>query len=129
MAIERELKFRLAARAARHAARELALGRPLSFSSTYFDTPERELSAARAALRLRRVGRAWLQAFKSEQPPGARGEWEVMLARGELQVRALPCAEIRGASGIDLMAIGRRLRPLFETRFRRRTTELAFGDA
>jgi inorganic triphosphatase YgiF len=63
MPLERELKFRLAPRAAAHAAIELALVRGVALASIYFDTPSRELSAARAALRLRRVGRAWLQTF------------------------------------------------------------------
>lgn len=129
MPIERELKFRLAPRAAARALDELALGPPVALSSVYFDTPSRELSRARAALRLRRVGRAWLQAFKCEQAPGARGEWEVAVPRGALDLRRFPLAEIRAASGLDLASLHRRLRPLFDTRFTRRAADVRFRDA
>jgi inorganic triphosphatase YgiF len=125
MAIERELKFRLAPRAAARAADELALGPGVSLSSIYFDTPSRDLSRARAALRLRRVGPTWLQALKSERAPGARGEWEMPAPRGALDLTRFRAAEI----GIDLVSLGRNLRPLFETRFTRRATDVRFGDA
>lgn len=129
MSTERELKFRLAPRAAARASRELVLGAPLALSSIYFDTPERKLSRARAALRLRRVGRRWLQAFKCERAPGARGEWEVVVPRGTLEVARLPLPEIRNASGIDPASIQRRLKPLFETRFTRRAANVRLPAA
>jgi inorganic triphosphatase YgiF len=129
MAIERELKFRLAPRAAAQAARLLSLGPGVALASVYFDTRDRELSRARAALRLRRVPRSWLQAFKCEQAPGARGEWETAAAHGALDLARLPADEIRRASAIDLRSLERRLRPLFETRFARRATDLRFDDA
>ena len=129
MPVERELKFRLAPRAARKVAAVLPLGRPVALVSTYFDTPERRLSRARAALRVRRVGRTWLQAFKCERAPGARGEWETAAPRGALDLDRLPREEIRRASGIDLGSLGGRLRPLFETRFARRAADVRFADA
>jgi inorganic triphosphatase YgiF len=129
MSIERELKFRLAPRTAARAARDLALGRGVALSSVYFDTATRELSRARAALRLRRVGRTWLQAFKCERMPGSRGEWETAVARGALEPGRLPREEIRRASGIDLARLGRRLHPLFETTFTRRAADIRFDDA
>src|SRR5690242_16238523 len=129
MAIERELKFRLAPRAAAQAAALLSLGPGVALASIYFDTRDRKLSSARAALRLRRVARSWLQAFKCEQAPGARGEWETGVARGALELARLPADEIRRASGIDLRSLERRLRPLFETRFTRRAADLRFDAA
>src|SRR5690348_5316049 len=44
----------------------VARGRPRTrrLSTTYYDTPERDLAAAGVALRLRRVGRRWLQSVK-----------------------------------------------------------------
>lgn len=126
---ERELKFRLPGRAAATLAKETALGRGVALASIYFDTPDRTLSKARAALRLRRVERTWLQAFKCEQAPGTRGEWESGVARGALDFARFPAAEIRRASGIDLASLSRRLRPLFETRFTRRATDIRFVDA
>jgi len=129
MPIERELKFRLAPRAAARAADALALGPGVALSSIYFDTPDRTLSRARAALRLRRIGRTWLQAFKCERAPGARGEWETAIAGGALDLARFPAEELRQASGIDLASLKRRLRPLFETRFTRRAADVRFDDA
>jgi inorganic triphosphatase YgiF len=125
MAIERELKFRLASRAAERAIGALALGPGVLLSSVYFDTPSRELSRARAALRLRRVGRTWFQAFKCERAPGARGEWEMPAPHGTLDVARFRAEEL----GQDLAPLRRRLRPLFETRFTRRATDVRFDDA
>jgi triphosphatase len=129
MPLERELKFRLAPQAAARAADELALGPGVALGSIYFDTPSGELSRARAALRLRRVGHTWLQAFKCERAPGVRGEWETGVPCGALELGRFPAAGIRSASGIDLAALHRRLRPLFETRFTRRAADIRFKDA
>lgn len=129
MPLERELKFRLAARAAARAASELGLGSGVALSSIYFDTPSRELSRARAALRLRRVGRAWMQTFKCERGPGVRGEWELGVPRAALDLSRFPAEEIRRACGIDLASLGRRLRPLFETGFTRRAADIRLKDA
>lgn len=129
MPLERELKFRLAPRAAARAANELALAPGVALSSIYFDTPSRALSRARAALRLRRVGRAWLQTFKCERAPGARGEWELGVPRAALDLARFPADEIRRASGIELASLSGRLAPLFETRFTRRAADVRLKDA
>jgi len=129
MPLERELKFRLAPRAAARAATELPLARGVLLSSIYFDTRSRELSRARAALRLRRVGRAWLQTFKCERGPGVRGEWELGVPRAALDLSRFPAEEIRRASGIDLASLSGRLAPLFETRFTRRAADIRLQDA
>ena len=123
MPIERELKFRLSRGAATRAVSELALDKAVTLSTTYFDTPARTLARARAALRLRRHGRHWLQAFKRDMGPGTRGEWEMPLARPQLELARFP----RDETGIDLSRL--RVRPLFETRFVRRTGLVKARDA
>jgi triphosphatase len=121
--VERELKFRLPRRNAQRAAMQLALDNAVALSTTYFDTSARTLGTRRAALRLRRHGRHWLQAFKCEMGPGARGEWEMPLAGPKLDPARFPREEI----GIDLGKL--RVRPLFETRFVRRMTTVRLKDA
>jgi len=128
MAIERELKFRLSPRAAARAAERLALGAPQSLSSVYFDTADQALRRAHIALRLRRHGRQWLQTLKSELAPGARGEWETPAPRG-LDVARLPLAQIKRSTGVDVAALAGRLRPQFETRFKRRIATILFDGA
>ncbi|HYY59864.1 MAG TPA: CYTH domain-containing protein, partial [Burkholderiales bacterium] len=111
MALERELKFRLSARAAARAARALALGAAARLASIYFDTPDLELRRARVALRLRRSGRRWLQTVKCDVSPLARGEWESEAPHARLDLARLPLAEIRDTTGIDLGMLAPRLAP------------------
>ena len=134
MAIERELKFRLAPGAAARAARLLPLAhrpRRRRVDSTYYDTAGLRLEAARAALRLRRDGRQWLQAFKA--PQGAqsalaeRNEWEMPAPRGRLDASLFPREAVRATSGVDLVRLARTLRPVFTTRFERRSALLRLG--
>ena len=129
MALERELKFRLSARAASEIARALALGAAERFVSIYFDTPDQALRRARVALRLRCAGHGWRQTVKCDLSPLARGEWESKAPGERLDLARLPLAEIRETSGIDLAALAARLAPQFETRFARRSAELDFADA
>ena len=89
MQVERELKFRLPARAAARLWQLLPTGakRRRQIDSVYYDTPLMELRGMRAALRLRRDGRKWLQTLKLDAGPNpglsARYEWEVPLRRAE----------------------------------------------
>jgi len=121
--IERELKFRLTTGALPRLARLAPRRRKLT--SIYYDTPEQQLRRAGVALRLRRDGKAWLQALKSESAPGgglaARAEWEMPVQGKALDLGAFPHDEIRMATGVDLASLARRLRPMFETRFTRRS--------
>ena len=109
MALERELKFRLSARAASEIARALAVGAAERFVSIYFDTPDHVLRRARVALRLRRAGRRSLQAVKCDLSPLARGEWQSEAPLGRLELARFPLAEIRETSGVDLGALAARL--------------------
>lgn len=129
MAIERELKFRLAPRAASRAAAALALGPAKSFCAVYYDTPDEALRRARIALRVRREDGNWLQTLKCEISPVARGEWQASAPQGRLDVARLPCAAIRKATGVDIAALAGRLRARFETRFRRRAAAIRFDGA
>ena len=134
MAIERELKFRLAPSALERAQRLLPFAarmRRRRVDSVYYDTPDLRLEAARAALRLRRDGRQWLQAFKA--PQGAqsalaeRNEWEMPAPRGRVDASLFPREPVRAASGLDLVRLARSLRPVFATRFERRSALLRLG--
>ncbi|HET7363266.1 MAG TPA: CYTH domain-containing protein, partial [Burkholderiales bacterium] len=135
MAIERELKFRLAPNALSRAARLLpAASRPRRrrVDSIYYDTPDLRLAAARAALRVRRDGRSWLQALKA--PHGAqtalaeRMEWEMPAPRGRLDAALFPREAVRAATGLDLVRLAPQLRPVFATRFERRSALLRLGQ-
>lgn len=135
MAVERELKFRLSASAARRVWSLLPGSPPVrrrSVDSVYFDTPDQQLRKARSALRLRRDGRRRLMTFKSDSAPGTgfsqRGEWEVAVAGRGLDVDALPLAEIREVARIDLRRLERDLSPLFATRMTRRSADVALAD-
>src|SRR5690242_8627472 len=129
MAIERELKFRLAPRAAARATRLLNLGAPQNLRSVYYDTPDERLRSARVALRLRRAGRSWIETLKSEISPLARGEWEALVPRGALDLARLPLAEIESALGFELASLAARLEPRFTTRFLRRSANVEFDGA
>jgi inorganic triphosphatase YgiF len=121
--IEREIKLRLTPRAFTNLAR-LAPERR-SVASVYYDTARQELRRAGIALRLRRDGGRWLQTLKAASAQHAglaqRTEWELPVRRKALEPQAFPRDEIRGATGIDLERLAPRLRPVFETRFTRRS--------
>jgi len=134
MPVERELKFRVPTDSSSRLW-GLLPGSPnvrrRVVESVYFDTPDRRLRAARAALRLRRDGRRWLVTYKSEQMPGSglaqRSEWEAPAMRKALALGALPLAEIREATDVDLQRLQGRLVPIFSTSFVRRSADIALA--
>lgn len=82
---EIELKFQIPA------DRQAAVGKAVATATAgrthlqarYFDTPQRHLAGARAALRLRREGEAWVQTLKAQgASPMQRLEHEVVVAQG-----------------------------------------------
>jgi len=99
--------------------------------SVYYDTPDQKLERAGAALRLRRVGRRWLQTLKASQAAqgalAARAHWEMPAPRGRLDVGAFPREEILAATGLDLARLAPQLRPKFETRFARSSAAVRLG--
>lgn len=87
-------------------------------NNTYFDTPQRHLHQAKAALRLRSNGQGWVQTLKtSGQNQGAltqRGEWEMPVAGPQLEVHRLPDQVLQPEWYAQLQ-------PLFTTNFTRRS--------
>jgi len=85
----------------------------------YFDTPDFALSAQGVALRVRRVGRRWLQTLKTEgERQGGlsrRAEYEMSVGRGVPDWKRFP-AEALAWVPEDLRD---QLVPVFETRFNR----------
>jgi triphosphatase len=96
----------------------------------YFDTAEHDLARQRMALRLRRIGRNWLQTLKtSATSDGAlsiRGEWEMPVAGAALQLTKLRDTPLASIGSPRTLA--RRLRPVFTTNFRRESRMLRLGD-
>lgn len=96
----------------------------------YFDTPEQALAAAGMALRLRRIGRRWVQTLKAahegEGALSARSEWEMPVAGAALELARFSGTPLDalGAPG----ALGARLKPIFTTNFRRETRMLRLAD-
>ncbi|BBP03395.1 inorganic triphosphatase [Sulfuriferula plumbiphila] len=123
MTVEIELKLALApvqaARLKRHALLAGA-DRPLRrwLVSVYFDTPGLDLMRAQAALRVRRVGRGWVQTVKigggSAGGLHQRPEWETPVAGAVPEPGRFDTPAVKA-----LLTPGRvvRLRPLFQTRF------------
>ena len=86
--------------------------------SVYFDTPELELMQAQAALRVRRVGRRWVQTIKigggSAGGLHQRPEWETPVAGAAPEPARFDAPAVQA-----LLTPARleRLRPVFETQF------------
>jgi inorganic triphosphatase YgiF len=85
----------------------------------YFDTPDFELSRSGVAVRVRRVGRRWVQTLKTEgERQGGlsqRIEYEMPVARGVPDWSRFPPE----ALALVPAALRARLVPVFETRFER----------
>lgn len=112
----------------RHAAmlRGLNASRRL-LHSVYFDTPDLALMRQGVALRLRKVGRAWIQTVKAEaRQAGAlsvRPEWELPVRGGRLDIASLP----EPARAFFPPAVVAALEPCFSTRFERTTWRIEHG--
>ena len=94
----------------------------------YFDTPERELSAARVALRLRRDGDAVIQTLKCRGQSVAglseRNEYEWNLDKVKLDLKKLDATcWPEQLANLDKKTI----KPLFTTDFSREYAEIAWG--
>ncbi len=136
MAIETELKLRVTpehmARLKRHPfLRSLSTERVVTrkLYSVYFDTPDLQLHRDRMALRLRRVGKQWLQTLKGGGGVQAglhqRNEWETPVAGEQLDFAALE------AMGATHLAVGvrKKMQPLFVTDFTRSIRMVQFEGA
>ncbi len=119
---EIELKLAVSARELPRLRRRLALlgdGKELQLDNLYFDTAERLLRRHRMALRVRRIGRRWVQTLKTEAGASAlasRGEWELPAPRGRLDLARFAGTPLAALLGEHPET---RLLPAFRTRFRR----------
>jgi inorganic triphosphatase YgiF len=93
--------------------------------STYLDTPDRLLQKHGMALRLRRVGRQWLQTLKSTQATrgglSTRPEWEApaRVVNGKPRVNFARLADTPLPALLARHHAQRKLRPLFRVRVHR----------
>ena len=94
----------------------------MTVRNDYFDTPQLELSGRGMALRLRHIGKQWLQTLKVGTEGGgglhSRDEWEFKVAGPHLELAQFadtPLAELEGHD-----PLGSRLENVFSTVFKRR---------
>jgi inorganic triphosphatase YgiF len=136
MIVEAELKLRIApeqlARLKRHAllwAHQVARPATRRLYNIYYDTPKLDLHQSGMALRLRHVGRQWLQTLKgggkAQVGLHQRNEWETPVAGEALDFEAL---EASGAKPFP-PAVRKKLQPVFVTDFSRTSRMLVFGGA
>ena len=136
MSVETELKLRIAPehlnRLKRHSLlKKLATSRAgtRKLYSVYYDTPDLKLHQRAMALRLRRVGKQWLQTLKGGGGIQAglhqRNEWETQVTGKALDFEAL---EASGGKHLPI-SLRKKLQPLFVTDFSRTTRMIAFGGA
>lgn len=111
--------------------RSISIGRASSrkLYSVYFDTPELALQQHRMALRLRRVGKQWIQTMKGGGQVQAglhsRNEWESVVASDELDWHALTQSGGRLPHGVHKQS----LLPVFVTDFSRSSRLVIFRGA
>jgi inorganic triphosphatase YgiF len=125
MATETELKLRIPPEeiAVLRAHPLLAGKRPRSLEvhNLYFDTPDLELSRHGMALRLRRIGKRWLQTLKSGASGDgglhSRNEWEFPATGAVVDLARLAGTPLAALE--DAATLHARLRPAFTTDFRR----------
>ena len=98
--------------------------------SIYFDTPELTLHGRKIAVRLRRIGRNWLQTVKTEGKVEAglhqRSEWEWRMAKNTLDFQPLPDVQLREFFANEKLR--QSLRPVFTTEFFRTRRLLAWPN-
>ncbi len=136
MALETELKLRIAPadlqRLKRHLfLRSLSSGRATTrkLHNVYFDTPDLQLHHTEMALRLRCVGKQWLQTLKGGGGVQAglhqRHEWETPVVGDQLDFTKL---EAIGAKPFS-HSVQKKLQPLFVTDFTRSIRMVQFEGA
>jgi len=137
MAVETELKLRIAPEQLARLKRHSLLGkhqitRPATrrLYNIYYDTPKLELHKSAMALRLRRVGRQWLQTLKGGGSVKAglhqRNEWEMPVSRAALDFSSPQVAEWEKYLPPTLR---KKLQPVFVTDFSRTSRMLDWQGA
>lgn len=102
-------------------------GEATRVDNVYYDTADCLLAQQKMALRVRRIGRRWVQTLKSERVASAlaqRDEWEVPAARGRLDPARFPLTPLVALLQAHPQAT---LRPLFRTRFARTSWQAQGG--
>ena len=126
MGIEFELKYR-AAPAQQEAllARFGGQGRTISMETTYYDTPDRYLSARHITLRRRMENGVSVCTVKTPAANGARGEWDCLSD----DIRdAVPALCKAGAPEYLLLLTMATLEPTCGARFTRRAIDIETAD-
>lgn len=77
MGREFELKYAATAEILKAMAAEISGLHPIAMETTYYDTPDRALSARRCTLRRRLENGRWVCTLKTPQAGHSRGEWEL----------------------------------------------------
>ncbi|MGA7748671.1 MAG: CHAD domain-containing protein [Gallionella sp.] len=137
MAVETELKLRIApeqlAKLKRHALLKAhSVTRPVTrhVHNIYYDTPKLDLHQSEMALRLRHIGRQWLQTLKGGGSVQAglhhRNEWEVPVSGPALDFSASEVAEWDQHLPQSLR---KKLHPVFVTDFSRTSRMLLWQGA
>ena len=136
---ETELKLQLAPKHIGWFRRSPALSKAacteVDIDNVYFDTADRLLQRHQMALRVRQIGRRWLQTLKAEgKGSGAisrRGEWEtparVLRGQGRLDLARLsesPLPDLLARQKVKAV-----LQPVFRTRVRRTQWIIERADA
>lgn len=135
MATETELKLRISARDLQRLKRHPLLrrlstdrARTLKLYNIYYDTDDLALRHNAMALRLRRIGKRWVQTLKGGGQVRAglhqRNEWEMPVAAEQLDLDAL-----KEAGGHLPHGVRSRLQPVFVTDFTRNVRLLDFEGA
>ena len=135
MAIETELKLHITPehlqKLKRHPfLRSLSSSRAITqkLYSIYYDTADQELRQHAMALRLRRVGKQWIQTLKGGGQVSAglhqRNEWENPVLSEQLDFDAL-----KGSGGELPHGVRNRLQPVFVTDFSRNVRVLHYEGA
>jgi inorganic triphosphatase YgiF len=127
--VETELKLALPPQQAERFVKIMARrhGAPVrqQVLTRYFDTPDWALSAQGIALRVRRVGRRWLQTLKTEGVRqgglSRRAEYEMAITGGTPDWSRFPAEALARVP----QALRAQLAPRFETRFSRTVWQLA----
>jgi inorganic triphosphatase YgiF len=131
MSREIELRFSIrpedVARLKKAQPRGFAIG-PLAtrrLSSVYYDTPDFELAKAGLSLRVRKLGRQYVQTVKEESAGSLasdRGEYESKIGSARPDLQHVPDSKTR--SQLQSIVNGGRVEPIVETKIRRTTRAL-----
>lgn len=135
MAIETELKLHISPEHLQKLKRHLFIrslsaerARALKLYNIYYDTADLELHRRAMALRLRHVGKQWLQTLKGGGQVSAglhqRNEWETPVPSEQLDFAAL-----KACGGELPRGVRNRLQPVFVTDFTRNVRLLRFEGA